>query len=157
MAISAPGWCDGHIAFFRVHGLRDFRMAFLRDIVIDSVRPSAVAHFWAEALEDYQVAAYDDAELERLQHMGITDIADDPSVLVEPVTGDGPRFSFQLVPETKAVKNRLHLDLAVTDVQAEVIRLVDLGARVLTEYTDHLLLADTDGNEFCILRPTLCD
>lgn len=128
-------------------------MAFLRDIVIDSVRPSSVAHFWAEALEDYQVAAYDDAELERLRHMGITDVADDPSVLVEPVTRHGPRLFFQLVPETKRVKNRLHLDLAVTDVQAEVTRLMDLGAKVLTEYPDHLLLADIEGNEFCILRP----
>ena len=99
------------------------------------------------------MAAYDDAELERLRQMGITDIADDPSVLVEPVTGNGPRFFFQLVPETKTVKNRLHLDLAVSDVQAEVTRLTDLRARVLTEYRDHLLLADLEGNEFCILRP----
>ena len=128
-------------------------MASLRDIVIDSARPSSVAQFWAEALEDYQVAAYDPAELERLRQMGITDITDDPSVLVEPITGDSPRFFFQLVPETKTVKNRLHLDLAVTDVHAEVTRLIDLGAQVLTEYPDHLLLADVEGNEFCILRP----
>ena len=107
-------------------------MASLRDIVIDSARPSSVARFWAEALEDYRVAPYDTAELQRLRRMGITDIADDPSVLVEPVTGDGPRFFFQLVPEPKTVKNRLHLDLAVTDVRAEVTRLtLDLGARVL--------------------------
>lgn len=128
-------------------------MASLRDIVIDSARPSSVARFWAEALEDYRVAPYDAAELQRLRRMGVTDVADDPSVLVEPVTGDGPRFFFQLVPEPKTVKNRLHLDLAVTDIRAEVTRLTDLGARVLIEYPDHLLLADIEGNEFCLLRP----
>lgn len=128
-------------------------MASLRDIVIDSARPSSVARFWAEALEDYRVAPYDTAELQRLRRMGVTDVADDPSVLVEPVTGDGPRFFFQLVPEPKTVKNRLHLDLAVTDIRAEVTRLTDLGARVLIEYPDHLLLADIEGNEFCLLRP----
>jgi predicted enzyme related to lactoylglutathione lyase len=99
------------------------------------------------------VAPYDADELERLRRVGITDIADDPSVLVEPVTGTGPRFFFQLVPETKIVKNRLHLDLAVSDVRAEVTRLTGLGAQVLAEYGDHFLLADVEGNEFCVLRP----
>jgi len=42
---------------------------------------------------------------------------------------------------------------AVDEVHAEVTRLTDLGARVLSEYADHLLLADVEGNEFCILRP----
>ncbi len=128
-------------------------MASLRDIVVDSERPSAVAQFWAEALDDYRIAPYDAADLERLRQLGITDVADDPSVLVEPITGIGPRLFFQLVPETKIVKNRLHLDLAVADVPSEVTRLTGLGARVLTEYSDHLLLADVEGNEFCILRP----
>lgn len=128
-------------------------MASLRDIVVDAARPSVVAQFWAEALDHYRVAPYDADELERLRRMGITDVGDDPSVLVEPVTGTGPRFFFQLVPETKIVKNRLHLDLAVSDLRAEVTRLTGLGARVLTEYSDHLLLVDVEGNEFCVLRP----
>jgi hypothetical protein len=38
-------------------------------------------------------------------------------------------------------------------VNAEVTRLADLGGRVLAEYGDHILLADIEGNEFCVLRP----
>ena len=128
-------------------------MASIRDIVVDCARPSAVARFWAGALDGYRVAAYDQAELERLREMGITDIADDPSVLVEPVNGTGPRLFFQFVPEAKQLKNRLHLDLSATDVMAEVGRLSDLGGRVLAEYPDHILLVDVEGNEFCIVRP----
>jgi hypothetical protein len=64
-----------------------------------------IARFWADALDDYAVAAYDDAELTRLRAAGITDIMDDPTVLVEPsgsaamASGPRPRLFFQLVPE----------------------------------------------------------
>jgi Glyoxalase-like domain len=63
------------------------------------------------------------------------------------------------VPEFKATKNRMHLDLRVLDLEPEVSRLVALGAR---HSTGELLqnngwawyvLLDPDGNEFCVLRP----
>ena len=124
-------------------------MAQLHDIVFDSARPAAMARFWAAALEGYAVASYDEAELARLRAQGISGPEDDPTVLVEPA-GSGPRLWFQLVPEHKRVKNRVHLDLRATDVEAEVIHLTGLGASVLARHDDHTVLADPEGNEFCL-------
>lgn len=124
-------------------------MARLHDIVFDCARPAATARFWAAALEGYAVAPYDEAELARLRALGITGTEDDPTVLVEPADG-GPRLFFQLVPEAKSVKNRVHLDLRAVDVAAETERLTGLGATVRARYADHLLLADPEGNEFCL-------
>ena len=124
-------------------------MGVLHDVVVDASHPAAVARFWAAALDGYSVAPYDDAELARLRAMGISGPEDDPSVFVIP-RGNGPRLCFQLVPETKHVKNRVHLDLRATDVAAEVVRLTELGARVLARYESHTLLADVEGNEFCV-------
>jgi hypothetical protein len=124
-------------------------MARLHDVVFDSRHPAAAARFWAAALDDYVVAPYDAAELTRLRDLGITDPEDDPSVLVE-APGRTPRFFFQLVPEPKAVKNRIHLDLRSESRQAELERLQQLGATLVAEYRDHLLLRDPEGNEFCL-------
>src|SRR5438552_18218281 len=106
-------------------------MARLHDVVFDCHRPSALARFWAGVLDGYEIAPYDDAEIERLRSLGIDDIADDPNVLVE-APGAGPRFGFQLVRESKVVKNRVHLDLLCEDLAAETARLVALGAQVQT-------------------------
>jgi Glyoxalase-like domain len=88
----------------------------------------------------------------RLRPNGIYDVEDDPTVLVERADGAGPRLFFQLVPEPKTVKNRVHLDLLTDDPDAEVRRLIDLGARVLAEHDSFLVLADPEGNEFCVAR-----
>jgi hypothetical protein len=127
-------------------------MARLHDVVFDCHRPSALARFWAGALDEYQIAPYDDAEIERLGVMGIDDVEDDPNVLVE-APGVEPRLFFQLVPESKTVKNRVHVDLRCDDVTTETARLVALGARVLTTTgptDDWVVLADPEGNEFCL-------
>ncbi|WP_199853304.1 VOC family protein [Plantactinospora sp. BC1] len=76
-----------------------------------------------------------------------------------PANGDGVELLLQRVPEAKRDKNRMHLDLRVPDLEAELARLLSLGARCLTErpieedgWAWHVL-ADPDGNEFCVLRP----
>jgi Glyoxalase-like domain len=125
-------------------------VARIRDVTFDSPHPASIARFWAAALDGYDVAPYDDAELERLRGLGIEDVEDDPNVLVESADGGPPRLIFQLVPESKVVKNRVHLDLATDDRAAETARLARLGARVLAEYEDWTTLADPDGNEFCV-------
>ena len=127
-------------------------MGVLRDITFDCRHPASLARFWAAILDGYEVAPYDDAELERLRSLGITDVEDDPSVLVEGPEGS-PRLWFQRVPEPKTAKNRVHLDVAApTDVAAEVQRLVSLGATVLDESQDDLVvLADPEGNELCVI------
>jgi Glyoxalase-like domain len=125
-------------------------MARIHDVVVDCRHPASLARFWAAALDGYAVAPYDEAELARLRANGIFDPEDDPSVLVEAAPGVRPRFFFQLVPESKVVKNRLHLDLMADDVPAEVARLVALGASVLDVLPAWTVLADPEGNEFCV-------
>ncbi|MFD5600770.1 VOC family protein [Leucobacter sp. NPDC058333] len=80
---------------------------------------------------------------------------DDPHDALSGV-GSGRRILFQDVPETKAVKNRLHIDVhaANTSLEAHVARLEALGARRLTEMDQGpaghwWVLADPEGNEFC--------
>ncbi|ANN15071.1 hypothetical protein SD37_04940 [Amycolatopsis orientalis] len=124
-------------------------MARLRDVVFDCHHPASLARFWAAALDGYEVAPYDEEELERLRSLGLSGPEDDPSVLVEASTG--PRLFFNLVPEGKIAKNRVHLDLTGDDVE----RLVALGAKVLAHPEDGLVvLADPEGNEFCLVTPT---
>lgn len=126
-------------------------MASLRDIVFDCRRPAALGRFWAGALGGYEVAPYDEEELERLRRNGIDDPEDDPSVLVEPTDPAQPRLFFNRVPEPKATKNRVHLDLAVADVEAETRRLCALGATEVARVEDWITLTDPEGNEFDLL------
>ena len=96
------------------------------------------------------MAPYDDDELARLRSLGVDDPEDDPTVLVEGPAGS-PRLWLQRVPEAKVVKNRVHVDLRADDLEAEVRRLVELGARVLQPERDGLVvMADVEGNEFCL-------
>jgi predicted enzyme related to lactoylglutathione lyase len=75
-------------------------------------------------------------------------------VSLEPDDGQGISLTLQRVPEPKVTKNRLHLDLLVEDVEAEVNRLEALGARRLEDHTEFgthwSVLADPEANEFCV-------
>ncbi|MEU6081808.1 VOC family protein [Streptomyces sp. NPDC047108] len=68
-----------------------------------------------------------------------------------------PGMVFLPVPEGKSGKNRLHLDLSPDDQAAEVERVIALGARRVDvgqgDDVTWVVLADPEGNEFCILRP----
>jgi predicted enzyme related to lactoylglutathione lyase len=79
-------------------------------------------------------------------------------------TGVGPSLGFMKVPESKAVKNRVHLDLTTDGpLEAEVDRLVAAGARAIETLQDpaegyvdpHIwtVMEDPEGNEFCVLEP----
>ena len=128
-------------------------MGSLRDIVFDCHHPATVARFWAAVLDGYEVAPYDEVELARLRDNGIDDPEDDPTVLVE-APGLNPRLFFQLVPEGKIVKNRVHLDVVADDAEVEVDRLTRLGASVASDQPnpDFTVMADPEGNEFCVLH-----
>jgi hypothetical protein len=125
-------------------------VASIQDVVVDCRHPASLARFWAAALDGYAVAPYDDAELARLRARGVLDPEDDPTVLVEAAPGVRPRLFFQLVPEPKVVKNRVHLDLRAADLPAEVARIIRLGGSVLSEHDGWVVLADPEGNEFCV-------
>jgi hypothetical protein len=71
----------------------------------------------------------------------------------------GHRLLFIEVPETKQIKNRIHFDLQPVEGtrDEELARLIDLGAKPIDDLrnpdgTGWMVLADPEGNEFCILR-----
>ena len=88
------------------------------------------------------------------------DFPGDPEALCVP-DGGPPRLLFERVPEAKAGKNRVHLDLqAGSGREDEVARLTGLGARFVADHrepdgTGWVVLADPEGNEFCVERGTL--
>ncbi|PRX96526.1 VOC family protein [Allonocardiopsis opalescens] len=126
-------------------------MAKLRDIVFDCRHPASLARFWAAVLDGYEVAPYDEDDLAELRRQGYDDPEDDPQVLVRPVSGQGTRYFFNRVPEPKAAKNRVHLDLHAPDMEGEIKRVIELGAREVARVEDWVVLADPEGNEFDIL------
>ena len=87
---------------------------------------------------------------ERLRDLGVFDLEDDPSVVVEPASGGEPRYLFMRVPEPKRHKNRLHLDLRSDELEVEVARLIEGGAVELYRTGANVTMADPEGNEFCI-------
>lgn len=78
----------------------------------------------------------------------------DGDVVLTAPPGAGPNWLFLAVPEDKTIKNRLHLDFTPDDQTAEVQRLIGLGARhvdIGQGEQSWVVLADPEGNEFCIL------
>ena len=107
-------------------------------VTIDCFDPAALARFWAEVL-DYKVTFEEGDE-----------------VVIEPQSGSGDALLFIKVPDEKVVKNRIHLDLNPTDQKAEVERVKGLGATeadIGQSNVPWVVLADPEGNEFCILTP----
>lgn len=108
------------------------------EVVIDCAEHGAVVDFWAAALE-----------YERRQ------VNEQYVALVPSERAPGrPPLLFQKVPESKVVKNRVHLDFGTEDRVAEVARLVGLGAtEIATRSLGSLtwtVMADPEGNEFCV-------
>jgi hypothetical protein len=105
--------------------------------VIDCEDPHTLGHWWADILG--WTIFYE---------------SDDEVVVVVP-DGRNPGLVFGKVPEAKSVKNRIHLDFVPDDQEAEVKRLERLGARRVdvgqTGDETWVVLADPEGNEFCIL------
>ena len=147
------------------------RMAFDFQIVVDSARPHEQADWWAEAL-GWTVEASDEAfirkmvdeghatEAETAVHRGVLVWREGAAILHPDSAGsDGlrRRVLFQMVPEAKTVKNRVHLDVRVgaENVEAEVGRLVGMGATLLHRGRQGpvhtwVTLADPEGNELCL-------
>lgn len=77
-----------------------------------------------------------------------------------PTSPDHPVVTFQRVPEPKIVKNRLHLDVRVDDIDRATARVEAFGGRKLQEADVHeygyswRVMADPEGNEFCLIYET---
>jgi catechol 2,3-dioxygenase-like lactoylglutathione lyase family enzyme len=125
----------------------------LTEIVVDCHDPAAQAAFWSAAL-GYHVVRTEDGQVE------IAPWEHEPPDLAERVrqAPGVPALVFVAVPEGKAVKNRLHLDLRPVGCshEDEMERLLGLGARhadVGQVAVPWVVLADPEGNEFCLLGP----
>ncbi len=107
-------------------------------VVVDAMDPARLGRWWAEVLE-YRVVSEASDEL-----------------VIGRGDGSQPELVFSLVADAKSGKNRLHIDLRPDDQDAEVERLVDMGARRVDigqgDEVSWVVLADPEGNEFCVLR-----
>lgn len=120
------------------------------EIVIDAKTPYALANFWAAALPGYRVRPYDEEEVARLESLGLTPQTDTSVPIDSP---DGPTVWFQKSDSTTKARNRIHFDLKFDPRRTEVTRLEKLGARVLFERDDHIVMLDPEGNQFCLFDP----
>jgi predicted enzyme related to lactoylglutathione lyase len=115
----------------------------LVNLVIDSARPRIVAEFWA-ALLGWKVAVEEPEQV---------------SVRAPASDGWALNLTFVTVPEAKVAKNRIHLDLASASAAEQgsiVDKSLDLGARradIGQGTVPWVVLADPEGNEFCVLEP----
>jgi hypothetical protein len=134
-------------------------------VAVDCADPHVLADWWAEAL-GWEVEPSDEAFIRRMVEQGFAreeDTTIHRGVLVwmegaairSPDPGR-PRVLFQVAPEAKTVKNRLHLDLRFGEErqEAEVARLTGMGARELWRGRQGphtwVTMADPEGNEFCV-------
>ena len=112
-------------------------------VCVDASDPSRLAGFWEQVLGW------------RRTHDEPDEVALEPPA-GSPEDGVAPDLLFLRVPEAKTVKNRLHIDLRPDDRDAEVARLEGLGARRVDvgqgDDVTWVVLADPEGNEFCVLR-----
>ena len=111
-------------------------------VQIDASDPMALAAFWGEVLG---------------QPLDGAPLGDPPHYVALEPGPSGVVVSFQRVPESKTIKNRLHLDVEVDDVDAAQARIERLGGRRLPmddfhEYGFHWRqMEDPEGNEFCLI------
>jgi hypothetical protein len=112
------------------------------DFIVDCADPEGLAEFWSAALG-----------YEKVVHFGHYTLLS--------WGGPGfPRLALQRVPESKAAKNRMHLDIVEVDIEAEAGRLEKLGAHRLEDgprreqlhdaVVSWIVMADPEGNEFCV-------
>ena len=111
----------------------------LRTVVVDCLDPEPLATFWSALLGV------------NVNHRG------DDWISLHAEDAGRPRVAFQRVPEAKAGKNRLHLDVWVDDIRAATVEAEALGARrigPLVEDSDEpfQMLADPAGKEFCLVH-----
>jgi catechol 2,3-dioxygenase-like lactoylglutathione lyase family enzyme len=115
-------------------------LATLRFVIIDAADAEKEAAFWGAVLG-----------------VDVADRFGAGYVLLEAPRDGAPQLTFQPVPESKVVKNRLHFDVKVPDLEASAVELEKLGASRAPEggpfeedgYRWRIML-DPEGNEFCI-------
>jgi hypothetical protein len=109
------------------------------ELNVDCTDADRLADFWSAVLGWERTGRYE------------------PAVEISGPPGSGPSITFLPVPDAKTVKNRLHIDVNPVgcEQEQEVERLLGLGARRIDigqGQQSWVVLADPEGNEFCVLR-----
>ncbi|MGC5166917.1 VOC family protein [Luteimicrobium sp. DT211] len=139
-------------------------------VTVDCADPRALAAFWALALgyREPPVPAGSATWDAWFEAQGVPEDERDGAAYLTDPSGRLPSLSLLRVPEPKTTKNRLHLDLKVSGgrdapqerredaIRSKVAELCGAGARVLEEHDgprglDHVVLADPEGNELCVV------
>ena len=108
--------------------------AFIKNLTVDCADALAVARFWAAALGS-----------------DVDEESTPERAYVEAAAWGGPNIWFRGGRGPKGAPNRVHLDLrSLTSMDEEVERLVGLGAAVVERFDDITVMADPEGNEFCV-------
>ena len=115
-------------------------MATLQNITFDAADPPELAAFWANVLD-----------------REISSGANEFVAIIDGAPAEGrPNWLFLKVPEGKAAKNRMHVDLDCADLAAERARLEALGASFVHEKDEWgvhwMTFTDPEGNEFCVAK-----
>ncbi|WP_222258974.1 VOC family protein [Rhizobium leguminosarum] len=124
----------------RAYGLEEAHLMLTIGSIVWGVRDVARAiEFWCAALN----------------YKPLREPSEDWAILV-PVTGEGQQMAITIVSSDPTTHQRHHLDLYASDQQAEVERLLSLGAQRVDwrypEGADYIVLADPDGNTFCVIQ-----
>jgi hypothetical protein len=113
--------------------------ARFKDLCLDATDQQALADWWCTAM------GY-------VRRDVLTEETREKDVAIRDPCGEGPLIWVIPVPEGKTVKNRMHLD-----VYGDIKELQDLGATVIRPQDDEIewtVMADPEGNEFCVFTPT---
>lgn len=108
----------------------------IQEVMVDCQNPATLARFWADLMGCRWGGIS--------EHLSV--------VAAEPV-----RITFQRVPETKQVKNRLHFDIQVADASEARARAIELGAQCAGQQelddagNGYVVMLDPEGNEFCFV------
>jgi predicted enzyme related to lactoylglutathione lyase len=109
-------------------------------VIIDCHDPQKLAEFWGDLTGSKPEFVYPEY------------------IFMSKLPGNHIRLAFQKVPESKTIKNRVHLDLGYKDPEAFIQRVLELGGSVnethqMSEGPPWTVLRDPEGNEFCITTP----
>jgi predicted enzyme related to lactoylglutathione lyase len=119
--------------------MRSDALASLRFVIIDAADTEKEAAFWGTVLG-----------------VGVAERFGEGYVILDSAEDGAPKLTFQPVPESKVVKNRLHFDLKVSDIEAATTELESLGASRAPDGDFDMegyrwrVMNDPEGNEFCI-------
>jgi len=144
-------------------------MGYSFQVTVDAAAPHPLADWWAQTL-GWAVEPSDEAfirsmieqghatEADTTTHAGVLVWKEGAAISLPDAMPGTPRVLFQLVPEPKTVKNRVHLDVRVGDDDPEAVRaaLEARGATFLHTASQGphtwVTMADPEGNEFCVSR-----